>query len=141
MEREIETHKVNGLNEAIDITVMDEPGHGNACHVYSIVAIDPKHWQDQPDGTKVLDVEKTANERHGCVIKFQNGPIGEVGVNGISNEALLAVVRDRLDCFQSGKYACEANGVALRHIVNAMETLHERTRARMSRGVEGTHTV
>jgi len=133
--RELTSHKVNGLNEAIDISVMDEPGPGNACHVYSLSAIDPKLYE--PDGT--LDIEKTADQRHGCTIKFQNGPIAEAGVNGISNEALLAVVEDRLQGFQSGPYACRENAVALTKLQESMMWLQKRTRDRVARGVEGTH--
>ena len=74
-------------------------------------------------------------------ISFQNGPIGEVGVNGVSNEALLAVVEDRLLGFQSGPYACRDNAVALTKIQEAMMWLQKRTHERMARGVEGTHKV
>ena len=37
-------------------------------------------------------------------IRFQNGPIAEAGVNGLTHEALLAVLEDRLVGFQSGPY-------------------------------------
>jgi hypothetical protein len=73
-----------------------------------------------------------------CQIDFQNGPIKEAGVNGISNEALLAIVEDRLACFQSGEYACRENAIALTKIQEAMMWLQKRTRDRVSRGVEGT---
>ena len=74
-------------------------------------------------------------------MRFQNGPIGEFGVNGISNEALLAIVEDRLKGFQSGDYACRENALALTKLQEAMMWLHSRTRARVARGVEGTHQV
>ena len=126
MSRVIQTHQVNGLNEALLINVLDEPGHGGACHEYQI-----RRWVrntgDQHDDAEL------------CNIKFQNGPILEHGVNGISNEALLAVVRDRLECFQAGQYSCDTNQQALDHVVAAMEALHSRTRERVERGVEGTH--
>ena len=69
---------------------------------------------------------------------FKNGPIAEEGVNGVSGEALLAVVADRLECFQKGAYACRENAIALTKIQEAMMWLQKRTRDRMSRGVEGT---
>ena len=34
--RELTSHKVNGLNEALKIEVRDEPGAGNACHYYHV---------------------------------------------------------------------------------------------------------
>lgn len=122
MPREITTHKVNGLNEAIKIEAIDEPGPGGANHEYAIYLEDPK----EPHG-------------HGAAfaINFQNGPIGEVGVNGISIEALLAIAADRLECFQAGPFACDDNHCALEHVNVAMEILQSRTRDRIARGVEG----
>lgn len=123
--RELTSHKVNGLNEALLVNVLDQPGSGNACHEYQI----RKFVRNEPDET--ADVEL-------CGIKFQNGPITEAGVNGISNEALLAIVEDRLKGFQAGPYACRENALALTHVQDAMHWLHHRTRERVSRGVEGT---
>lgn len=123
MSRELTSHKVNGLNEALRIEVVDEPGQGNACHFYRIAV---------NNGTAIA--------RPVCIdIEFQNGPIQEAGVNGISNEALLAIVEDRLQGFQSGQYACRENAIALTKIQEAMMWLQKRTRDRMARGVEGTN--
>lgn len=117
--REITDHKLNGLNEAIAIEVLDEPGQGGACHVYKI----------SPSGAPA----SSAN------IYFQNGPIKEAGVNGISQEALLAVVIDRLRSFQAGQYACRENAIALTKTEEAMLWLKKRTQDRIARGVEGTN--
>jgi hypothetical protein len=120
MGRTLTSHKVNGLNEAIEIMVLDQPGPGGACHDYRMAV------KDDPITVAA------------CCIQFQNGPVREVGVNGISNEALLAVVEDRLLGFQSGEFACCENAVALTKIQEAMMWLQKRTRDRMARGVEGT---
>lgn len=130
--REITTHKVNGLNEKLAIKVFDQPGPGNACHEYQVECVDSALVED----SKTWD-----RTRANCRIHFQNGPIGEKGVNGISNEALLAVVIDRLQGFQSGDYKCRENSIALTKLEEAMHWLHHRTRERMSRGVEGTNQV
>ena len=122
--RELTSHKVNGLNESINVIVMDEPGQGNACHHYRIEPIAADH----PQGA-INPVD----------IKFQNGPILEAGVNGLSQEALLAVVEDRLISFQAGPYACRENAVALTKLQESMMWLQKRTRDRMARGVEGTN--
>ena len=119
--RELTSHKVNGLNEALKIQVLDEPGQGNACHEYEVL------------------LQKDENTRKEWLISFQNGPIGEAGFNGISGEVLLAIVEDRLIGFQSGQYACRENAIALTKIQEAMMWLQKRTRDRMARGVEGTH--
>ena len=73
------------------------------------------------------------------VILFQNGPIADSGVNGITQEVLLAICIDRLESFQSGPYACRENALALTKLQEAQHWLHHRTKARMDRGVEGTH--
>lgn len=125
--RELTSHKVNGLNEALQIIVCDEPGQGGACHVYQIIDISKQ--SDTPDqaGTVLCDVS------------YQNGPIQEFGVNGISNEALLSIVEDRLASFQAGPFSCRENAVALTKVQEAMMWLQKRTLDRMRRGVEGTN--
>lgn len=128
--RELTSHKINGLNEALKIQVLDEPGEGGANHDYAITFFDTSVGYDR----------SPISERHArnCIISFQNGPIAEAGVNGISNEALLAIVEDRLESFQCGPYACRENSMALQLVREAIFQLHQRTRERMARGVEGT---
>lgn len=117
--RTIDEHKVNPANDLLEITVLDAPGAGGANHEYMIEA---------PKGLT-------------CRISFQNGPIVENGVNGVTQEALLAIVIDRLRAFQAGKFACRENALALTKIEEAQHWLLHRTRARMARGVEGTHAA
>ena len=116
--REITDHIVDGdaANHQVKVTVRDGPGHGGASHSYVIA------WPDD-----------------GCYIHFQEGVIKEHGVNGVTQEALLAIVIDRLRCFQSGQYSCTANAVALANCEEALRQLQKRTRERIARGVEGTH--
>ena len=122
--RKVTDHKLNGLNDALEITVLDEPGQGGACHEYSIEY-----------------TGEAAASGHGerALIHFQNGPIQEAGVNGISGEALLAVVIDRLRSFQAGQYSCRENACALTHLETSLMWLQKRTRDRLARGVEGTN--
>lgn len=124
--REITAHKVNTLNECIVIEALDGPGPGGASHLYRISGL-----QGPLDHHPIPTVE----------IRFQNGAIGEVGANGLTNECLLAVVADRLRSFQSGPYACFQNAVALASVLEAMNALHARTEERMARSVEGTMKV
>lgn len=70
-------------------------------------------------------------------VKFQQGPVGEAGVNGCSNEDLLGIVMHRLAGFQSGPFPCNENGVALQHVQAALHWLQQRTLDRQARGVEG----
>lgn len=96
------------------VVTTDERGAGNAYHKYEIL------------------------RGKGCKIKFQKGPIKECGINGIFQEDLLVVVRDRLKCFQEGEYACRENEEALKHVNLALDNLNARTANREARGVEGT---
>lgn len=131
MTREITTHRVGGLNEFVQVRAIDQPGNGGACHRYKIDVplLHPVESHIRENSERVLAHTD---------IHFQEGPIGEFGANGISNESLLAVVIDRLEGFQSGPFACTDNGAALFHLTKAMEILHNRTRNRLARGVEGT---
>jgi hypothetical protein len=125
-------HKLTGLNE-VEITVVDEPGAGGACHYYRIRGFDT----DRNPSAAALDGFKASFST--LPILFQNGPIQEAGgVNGISHEALLAIVIDRLRSFQAGAYACRDNAIALTHLEDALMWLQKRTRDRVARGVEGT---
>ena len=128
--RVITEHKVNAANDRIGITVMDEPGSGGANHLYKITGM-----EDSNPADKFLPVG-TPTEIN---ILFQNGPINEVGVNGLTHEVLLAILIDRMRSFQAGPFACRENALALTKMEEAQHWLHSRTRARMMRGVEGTH--
>jgi hypothetical protein len=125
--RELTGHKVNPANDVLKVEVLDQPGAGGAHHEYLISV--PEDWR--------------ARELSGMtyMIRFQNGPIAEAGVNGLTHEALLAILIDRLECFQAGPFANEYNAAALSHLQSAQGALLDRTRARMARGVEGTHQV
>lgn len=119
MTREIFTHTVNPINDQLRVAVYDKPGAGGASHEYGI---------ELPSGKIVT-------------ISFQNGTIPENGVNGVTIEALLAIVADRLECFQNGPFPCTENMDALSFIREAMKVLHSRTMSRMARGVEGKMEV
>jgi len=99
------------------IHVMDEPGAGGACHRYLV----------------------SKDQVSLCFVKFQEGPTGEFA--GCQNEDLLAIVIDRLECFQAGPYACEENARALRKIKEGLGWLRYRTAERIRRGVEGTNKI
>lgn len=121
-------HKVNPANDQLEIRVTDAPGAGGANHLYTILGFNAGN-----------NPSNDSNPYIGIDILFQNGPIGEVGVNGITHEALLEIVADRLRSFQAGPYSCRENALALTKIEEAQHWLHHRTLKRMQRGVEGTH--
>jgi len=131
--REIRDHIVNPANDKLRIVATDQPGAGGANHRYEITGFE--------SGTNVSLAESGPEPKSRTIILFQNGPINEVGVNGITQEALLAIVADRLRSFQSGPYACRENALALTKIEEAQHWLQSRTMNRMRRGVEGTHAI
>lgn len=131
MMRTLDGHKVNPANDLLTITVMDPAGQGGASHFYNITGFDSTKNPTFTDG-EGADF---------CELVFQNGPIAEHGVNGITHEALLAILIDRLDGFQSGPYACGENLIALNHLIEARDVLNSRTQRRMAEGTEGTHAL
>lgn len=131
MPRTLKQHIVEGdsANSQLSISVLDEPGAGGANHHYSITGF------DTTENPARLDCPA----QHGIEVIFQNGPIKESGINGLTNEVLLGILIDRMEGFQAGPYACAPNADALNHCKWALELLKARTRARIARGVEGTH--
>ncbi|WP_052362221.1 hypothetical protein [Geminisphaera colitermitum] len=131
--REITTHRVNPANDKIRIIVNDAPGAGGANHRYELTGFDTANnpSKSDPQGYTASFSRQ--------VILFQNGPIPEAGVNGVTQEVLLAIVQDRLEAFQKGPFATEENQRALDAVKEAQHWLQFRTLKRMARGVEGTH--
>jgi hypothetical protein len=117
--RDVFAHEPSGPR-VLGIQTVDAPGPGGAYHEYDVRFLHP-------------------HEPHGSFlrIKFQNGPIGETDANGVTNEALLAIVAHRLECFQVGQFPCEENAQALTKVREALHWLHQRTADRKRRGVEG----
>lgn len=154
--REVTTHKVNGLNESIIIHACDDRGERASLQrllaeipvedildrssLESRLEMVEQELRGEGGASHIYSLKLPGN-RGTHNLFFQRGAIKENGVNGITNEALLAIVADRLEGFQSGQFACEANAIALSKIREAIEALHGRTRERLARGVEGTHAV
>jgi hypothetical protein len=123
--RALHDHCVPGSDSPVQVYTVDEPGPGGANHHYHLRY--PAQDRDNP--------ERCVWQTIG--IPFQHGASHEAGVNGVTNEALLAVVLDRLDSFQKGPLSCQENELALGHVRLALQALHQRTRERSRRGVEG----
>jgi hypothetical protein len=137
MMRKLSIRGLNTANRQLEIQSLDERGAGGAYHLYEIRGFDTVTNKSDP-----------FNDRYGksadhATILFQNGPIDVDGngVNGVTHEALLTILIDRLECFQAGTYACLENEAALLGLKAAQAALASRTAHRVLRGVEGTHTV
>jgi len=122
--RIIDTNVSNTTDKMLQLRATGEPTFGGACHSYEVF---------------IVDVAGRDELKKICDIQFQNGPITEFGVNGVTQEVLLAIVIDRLKSFQAGNFACQENAVALTHVETALMWLEKRTRDRIKRNVEGVY--
>lgn len=118
--RELTSHRVTAdprdVNNALTIQV-EEPVSGPAA--YRVLAHGGADWR----------------------LPFHHGTLVPLGVpNGMTNEALLAVLVDRLECLQRGPRACDENRDALRGLNEALRALKHRTVRRIEEGTVGTPT-
>ena len=107
-----------------DVYRIGEPGPGGAYHVYGIYAAG-----DDPRASIGIRA-----------IVFQKGPRKDPEARqGVLDEDLLEIVRDRLASFQAGEFSCRENACALHHIEKALMWLNRRKEDRKERGVLGTY--
>jgi hypothetical protein len=133
---ELHDHKTGTpLNDVLLVTRMDEPdpANGMMAHAYEIRVLETGELN-------VTMIETGSEIPAPTCIAFQHGPIKEVGINGISNEALVAIVLDRLRGAQSGDFRCRENACAITHFEEGLHWLTARTMNRTRRGVEGRLT-
>ena len=108
-------------DDHIGVYVMDEKGAGGAHHLYHVYRHDQTIGMHEPIQ----------------IVKHQEGPIHESGVNGTTNEVHLAIVGHRLECFQAGPFPSDYNKAALTHTTHAAASLKAHTEDRKQRNVEG----
>jgi hypothetical protein len=70
-------------------------------------------------------------------VQFQMGPVKDAGVNGFTNEVLLAILIHRTTHLNS-LYPCAENETAIAAMQTALDAFNARTANREARGVEGT---
>lgn len=124
--------------DRLKITVCDKPGSGGPSHlhscIYEVTGLDASTnpaW----DGTN----------QHKVTVLMQNGPVpAGRAANGLTEDALLAVVVDRLRSFQAGA-ANLYNASALRKCEEALAILHQSAADRSGgltiSGPAATHTA
>lgn len=128
--REITIHRpglaTSTLDEVIRIETADDPAADGAEHKYQLFIKVHGEWAKSTR------------------IDFQKGPYQPIPndqvpyqPNGISTEALLAVCIDHIRQYQSGKFPCRENALAITKMEEALHWLQFRTRDRLSRGIEG----
>lgn len=81
----------------------------------------------------------------GIDIKWQDGPLAVSGTrmppNGAFVEGVINAAIGRLEYYQSSKFRCRENAIALTKLQEANHWLNSRTKSREDAGVEGTHKV
>ena len=111
--REITTHKAHEQDRQPMLTALGNPTIAGAEQDYEIIY----HGENEPD--TIVNIHFVSLESP-----------------GVTNEALLAIVKDRLEGFQAGKFPCQENEDALAGVNHALRFLHKRTLDRVARGVE-----
>lgn len=71
-------------------------------------------------------------------IKFQEGPIKEVGINGCQTPEIITVLIDELERLNVGEFETVETEYAIVWLMKARQSLGKRTSDREARGVEGT---
>ena len=81
----------------------------------------------------------------GINIEWQNGPLGRgeerKAPNGAFVEGVIAAALGRLEYYQSSKFKCRENALAITKLEEALHWLESRTQKREAQNVEGTHLV
>jgi len=100
------------------VEAIDSPGPGSAGYLYRISGYDPR-----ANATAPLCDPPTPDRLQ---LLFQRGEVDAVGLNGVTVEALLAIVEDRLRDWSRGLYPCEETTHALARVQEASLWLHRR---------------
>ena len=83
------------------------------------------------------------SESTGISIQWQDGPLGRDGErqdpNGAFVETVIQIAIDRIEFFNSSKFRCRENSLAVTKLVEALHWLNARTSRRENQGIEGTH--
>lgn len=117
--REVTHHRSGQADLHQNIVIMaGEPGLGGASTEYSV---------RMKDGDMGFDIARLTFQTK-CVETPDQ-------IDGLTNETLLAIVQDRLEGFQAGKYPCPENESALVNVKMALHQLHQRTHRRIASGL------
>jgi len=73
-------------------------------------------------------------------LSFQNGTIPDVGINGVTNETLLATLIHRTRVLNA-KFPSRQNPIAITKMEEALMWFENRTDERKARGVKGQHVA
>ena len=114
-------HDAHGLAESITVSADDlDPNGGMASHTYT------------------LSIDTPTGRQHIGSVQYQRGPRNVAGsIPGILDSVLLAIVVDRMRCFNAGPFSTRENALVMTHCQEAMHWLKHRADERAVRGVLG----
>ena len=126
-------HDGLGLNDLITIRKSSKDlGNGHAAHCYTFFM-----EISETERSRELCAPGQVGERVGA-LRFQHGPRNERdSMPGLTNEAVVAVVLDRLRDFQCGPFKCRENAIAITKLEEALLWMDKRARTRHKQGVLG----
>lgn len=109
----IDSHHVKGYAFNIDIKAVPVERYGIPTYTYKLI----KEYDGKPGYQFIKE------------LSFQTGDPKVYGINGVTNEALLAIMIHRLQGFQNNpKTYCVENSEAISYMELAMGALHSRAR-------------
>lgn len=123
-------HDGHGLAELLVIKHDDrDTNAGGASHKYDVHYLAPAA-EEMPEQTGVFSAVAR--------IKFQHGPRHVEGSTpGILDSVLIAIVLDRLRCFQAGPFASRENAIIITKLEESLMWMKKRADDRSKRGVLG----
>jgi hypothetical protein len=136
---------MSGDHTIDDVTDFREPGYRTAYSVNkNMYANNLLDDEGNPTGGSVSLIR--APFKPFVSITWQNGPRGNADgtldePNGAFIEDVLWAALQRLEFFNETKYRDRSNSIAITHIEQALQALHDRSLERAYRGVEGKHEV
>jgi hypothetical protein len=88
--------------------------------ICSVEVLEPSH----------LYITRSNKGVHLSTINFHHGPYGSTIVKGITNEALIAILIDRLETLNQGQWEDDFNHRAINSLKEAKQSLEERAISR-----------
>lgn len=104
-------------------------------------------WAYDRSSAAAIDIATPADElAEGAVVELYCGHHGpntppRREPSGAFVTGVIQAALDRLEHYQSSKFRCRENALAITKLEEALHWLEHRTRARVARGVDGTHEV
>jgi hypothetical protein len=122
-------HTIGGFN----VVVMDELREKFPEKFNASGSMDYKWFEKEIRPTNFIYIRNDVNS---LSFTLQNGPVKEKGVNGCQVDTVIAAGLAILEGLNE-KFECEENTSAIHHLRKALDYLHDRTKNREARNVEG----